>query len=125
MTRTAGAIDPASRTLLTEIQVPNDDHALLIGSYVQVKMDVARETPPLLVPAAALVINADGTRVVTVDANHHVHFQPVEVAGDYGSDVGVSSGLTAADLIVANPGERISEGCLVQVDEPKAAAKND
>ena len=122
VTRTAGAIDPASRTLLTEIQVPNDDHALLVGSYVQVKMDIARENPPLLIPPAALVINADGTRVATVDANHRVHFKPVEVAGDYGSDVGVSSGLTAADLIVANPGERISEGCLVQIDEPKAAA---
>jgi RND family efflux transporter MFP subunit len=121
VTRTAGAIDPASRTLLTEIQVPNDDHALLIGSYVQVQMQIARENPPLLIPAAALVINADGTRVATVDSDHHVRFKPVEVAGDYGSDVGVSSGLSTADLIISNPGERISEGCVVQIDEPKSA----
>ncbi len=84
VTRTAGSIDPSTRTLLTEIQVPNDDHALLIGSYVQVKMDVTREKPPLLVPAAALVIDAQGTRVATVDAGDRVHFHAVEVAGDFG-----------------------------------------
>jgi RND family efflux transporter MFP subunit len=119
VTRTARAIDPATRTLLTEIQVPNKDHALLTGSYVQVRMKVARDNPPLLIPAAALVFNADGTRVAVLDSAQHVHFQTVEVEGDFGSDVGVSSGLKVEDRIVANPGARLTEGGAVQVDEPK------
>ena len=123
VTRTARAIDPATRTLLTEIQVPNDDHALLTGSYVQVRMNVARDNPPLLIPAAALVFNADGTRVAVLDSSQHVHFQPVEVDGDFGSDVGIASGLKVDDRIVANPGARLSDGIAVQADEPKAAAK--
>ena len=118
VTRTAGAIDPTTRTLLTEIQVPNDNNALLIGSYVQVRMDVARENPPQLIPASALIINADGTRVALVDAQHHVHFQPVEVEGDFGADVGISSGLKAADFVIANPGVRLTEGGAVEVENP-------
>lgn len=121
VTRTARAIDPATRTLLTEIQVPNDDHALLTGSYVQVRLNVTRDNPPLLIPAAALVFNADGTRVAVLDSSQHVHFQPVEVDGDFGSDVGVSSGLKVEDRIVANPGARLSDGVAVQVDQPKTA----
>jgi RND family efflux transporter MFP subunit len=60
VTRTAGAIDQLTRTLLTEIQVPNEDHALLTGSYVQVRMDVERQSPPLLIPSSALIFNAGG-----------------------------------------------------------------
>ncbi len=60
VTRTARAIDPTTRTLLTEIRVPNPDHALLTGSYVQVRMNIERETPPLLLPASALVVNSSG-----------------------------------------------------------------
>ncbi len=125
VTRTARAIDPTTRTLLTEIQVPNDDHALLTGSYVQVRMKVARDNPPVLIPAAALVFNADGTRVAVVDSSQHVHFQNVEVDGDFGADVGVSSGLKVEDRIVANPGARLVEGGEVQVDEPKDTAKQE
>ena len=123
VTRTAGAIDPTTRTLLTEIQVPNDKNALLIGSYVQVKMDVRRENPPLLIPASALIINADGTRVALVDAQHHVHFQPVEVEGDFGADVGISAGLKIDDFVATNPGVRLAEGSAVQVEDSKSNAK--
>ncbi|HTU26128.1 MAG TPA: efflux RND transporter periplasmic adaptor subunit [Pirellulales bacterium] len=115
VTRTARAIDPTTRTMLTEIQVPNPDHALLTGSYVQVKMDVERENPPMLLPAGALVINAGGTSVAVIDATRHVHFQPVEVEGDFGADIGVSGGLDPAALVVANPGERLTEGGAVEI----------
>jgi RND family efflux transporter MFP subunit len=125
VTRTARAIDPSTRTLLTEIQVPNEDHALLTGSYVQVRMNVARDNPPLLIPAAALVFNADGTRVAVVDASQKVHFQSVEVEGDFGADVGISSGLKVEDRFVANPGARLTDGGAVQIEEPKSAEKPD
>jgi RND family efflux transporter MFP subunit len=117
ITRTARAIDPVTRTLRTEIQVPNKDHVLLTGSYVQVRLQVTRENPPLLIPASALTFDADGTRVALVDAKHHVHFQHVIVEGDFGSDVGISDGLTPDAFTVINPGQRLIEGGLVEVDE--------
>lgn len=123
--RTARAIDPTTRTLLTEVYVPNDDHALLAHAYVQVRMRVARESPPLLIPAAALVYNAEGTRVAVLDSTQHVHFQPVDVDGDFGPDVGILSGLKTSDRIVANPGARLTDGEAVQIDQPKQSEKAD
>ena len=116
VTRTARAIDSTTRTLLTEIQVPNDDHALLTGSYVQVKMEVARQDPPLMIPASALVFNAQGTQVAVVDAEDKVRLREIAVAGDYGREVGVSTGLQIDDRIIVNPGDRMLDGLLVQID---------
>ncbi len=118
VTRSARAIDPQTRTMLTEIQVPNPDHALLPGSYVRVRMDVSREHPPLLIPASALIFNADGTTVALLKENRRVHFQKVEVEGDFGADVGISAGLTTAGLVISNPGQRLTEGGPVAADEP-------
>jgi len=75
--------------------------------------------------AATLVFNADGTRVAVLDSSQHVHFQPVEVDGDFGSDVGIASGLKVEDRIVANPGAPLSDGVAVQIDVPKSAAPNE
>jgi len=116
VTRTARAIDPITRTLLTEVQVPNDDHALLTGSYVQVKMDVERVNPPLLIPASSLVFNASGTRVAIVNTQGKVEFRSIEVAGDFGSEIGVTNGLSSDDQVVINPGDRLSDGVEVQVE---------
>jgi len=119
VTRTARAIDPATRTLLTEIQSPNSDHALLTGSYVQVEMQARREHPPVLIPAAALIVNADGTHVAMIDEHSRIHLQPVEVEGDFGPDVGLLSGLEPGRRIVANPGDRMVEGEQVEIiDSP-------
>ncbi|WP_175517675.1 efflux RND transporter periplasmic adaptor subunit [Planctomicrobium piriforme] len=123
VTRTARAIDPATRTLLTEIRAANPDHILLTGSYVQVKLNVNRETPPVLVPASALIVNAEGTHIATIDNNYHIHFQPVEVEGDFGADIGLSTGLPPDTLIVSNPGDRLKEGELVQVIGAKEPGK--
>jgi len=118
VTRTARAIDPATRTLLTEIQTPNPDHALLTGSYVQVELKTRREHPPVLIPATALIVNADGTHVAVIDETSRIHLQPVVVEGDFGSDVGLLSGLEVGVRVVANPGDRMSEGIQVQVRTP-------
>lgn len=113
VTRTAGAIDPTTRTLRTEIEVPNESGALLVGSYVQVKLEVRRANPPLLVPASALIFNADGQRLAVIDSENRVHLQPIQVDGDYGTQIGITHGIAAADRIVVNPGDRLSEGIQV------------
>ena len=117
VTRTARAIDPTTRTLLTEIQVPNDDGSLLIGSYVQVKLQLERDYTPLLIPASAIIFNAKGTQVAAVDDDHRIKLHDVQIERDMGSEVGVSSGLAATESIVTNPGDRMSQGLHVEIDD--------
>ena len=118
VTRTARAIDPATRTLRTEIQVPNADRALLVGSYVLVKLEVRQRNAPLLIPASALMFDAAGTRVATVDALGQIRIKPVDVNGDFGTEIGIEKGLKPTDRVVSNPGDRLSEAIVVQIDAP-------
>ena len=119
VTRTARAIDPSTRTLRTEIQVPNADRALLVGSYVLVKLEVRQRNAPLLIPASALMFDASGTRVATVDPAGHIRFKHVDVNGDFGTEIGIEKGLSLTDRVVSNPGDRLSEGIMVQIDKPR------
>jgi RND family efflux transporter MFP subunit len=107
--RTASALDPASRTLLTEIQAPNRDRELLAGMYANVKFRITRAEPPMIVPASALVVRNDGTHVAVV-VDGRVRFPTVQLGRDYGSDVEVGAGLSEGDLIVANPSGSLAEG---------------
>ena len=116
VTRTARAIDATTRTLLTEVRVPNDDHALLTGSYVQVKMNVHRDNPPLLVPASSLIFNADGVKLAVVGEGDVVHLRDVDVESDHGAQLGIATGLLPTDRVVTNPGDRLSEGLQVAVE---------
>ncbi|HVY62020.1 MAG TPA: efflux RND transporter periplasmic adaptor subunit, partial [Planctomycetota bacterium] len=123
ITRTSRAIDPQTRTLLTEVRVPNADRALLPGMFARARLHVARERPALLVPAGALVVTGEGTQLALVGEGDRVHFQKVEVDVDYGTELAVGAGLEGDERVIANPGERLTEGLVVQVATPAAAAK--
>lgn len=118
---TASAIDPTTRTLLTEVQIANEDNALLAGSYVQVELHVHRDNPPLLIPASALMFNADGTKVAVVGPSSKVAIRNVTVEGDFGAQVGIAKGIEAGDQVVVNPGDRMTDGLAVSVDVPQVA----
>src|SRR6185369_886171 len=77
--RTANALDPNSRTLLVEVQVPNADGALLPGMYAQVDLSTTRTNPPMLIPSESLIVRADGARVALVRRDHTVHLQPIQI----------------------------------------------
>lgn len=115
ISRTAGAIDPETRTLLTEIHVPNPDRRLLTGAYVQVKLGIHRESPPVLIPASALIFDADGSRVAVLGDDQRIQFQQVAIERNLGTDVGIRSGLEPGTRIVVNPGTRLREGQEVTV----------
>lgn len=117
VTRTAGAIDATSRTLLTEVQVPNRDGALLSGAYVTVHFKIERTNPPLLIPGTALLVGAQGLRVAVVQPDGTLHYQAVEIGRDYGSQVEVLNGLTPSDVIASN-----LPGGLVDGSKVKAAS---
>ena len=108
--RTSNSLDPASRTLLVEIQVPNAQNLLMPGMYARVDLSSARSQPPLLVPSDALMVRADGAQVAVVAPDHSVHLQKVEVGRDYGDRLEVLAGLHEGAMIILNPGDAVQEG---------------
>jgi RND family efflux transporter MFP subunit len=119
--RTANALDSGSRTLLTEVQVDNSDGALLPGMYTQVKFTLPRARPGIVVPADALVINSQGTRVAVVTPENKLHYIPVQVGRDQGTEVEILDGLKGGEALVSNPRDTIVEGSLVKVRTEGAA----
>jgi RND family efflux transporter MFP subunit len=111
--RTANALDPSSRTLLVEIQVPNPDGKLLPGAYVQVDLNLPRKDPPLLIPSDTLVVRPAGTLVALVTPNNTVHFQEITVGRDFGDRIEVLSGLTEGQRVIVNPNDSVQEGVKV------------
>ncbi|WP_392533073.1 efflux RND transporter periplasmic adaptor subunit [Nostoc sp. C117] len=113
--RTADSLDPNSNTLVTEIQVQNSGNILRPGMYAEVTFKTNRANPPLLVPANTLVINADGTQVVTVTPEHKIQYQKIEVGRDYGTEVEIISGLNPNVMLITNPTNDLQEGGRVDV----------
>jgi RND family efflux transporter MFP subunit len=115
--RTAESINTATRTLLTEIDVPNHDGALLPGGYAQAHLQVKVTGTRLVVPVNALLFRSEGLRAVAVDANHRTHLKPLTIGRDYGTTLEVLQGLDASDWIVLNPADSLEEGQEVRVKE--------
>ena len=122
VTRTAGAIDVTSRTLLTEVQVPNPEGLLLSGSYATVRFNIQRPDPPLVVPQNALLIDAKGVRVALVDADGTLHYRPIQIGRDFGNDVEVLSGVDTSDVLATGLSANAAEGSRVEVAKPASAA---
>lgn len=117
--RTADAIDPATRTLNTEVDVPNHEGRLFPGAYAQVHFDLPIQTQRMSVPVNALLFRAEGVRAATVGDNGKVHLKPVVIGRDFGTKVEIVSGLTPADRIIINPADSLSEGDSVKVAQSK------
>lgn len=107
--RTAGAIDPSTRTLQVEIQVPNADHSLLPGAYVDVALTL-KSNGGLILPTNALLYNSAGTRVAVVQPDGKVRLQAVTVGTDYGHDIEIKAGVKPDDKVVMNPPDSIGDG---------------
>jgi RND family efflux transporter MFP subunit len=115
--RTSEAIDAGTRTLLTEVDVPNHNGALLPGGYAQVHLQVKVTGARLTVPVNALLFRSEGLRAVVVDANHKTHLRQLTVGRDYGTALEVLQGLDVNDWIVLNPADSLEEGQEVRVKE--------
>jgi multidrug efflux pump subunit AcrA (membrane-fusion protein) len=118
--RTSNALDATSRTLLTEIDVPNRDFALLPGMSAQATLHFPRASPPLLLPAAALVIRSSGVQVMVVEnqpgsPSATIHFRAVKLGRDYGATVEVAGGLIDGTTVVLNPNADLVDGARVRV----------
>jgi RND family efflux transporter MFP subunit len=114
VTRTADALDPATRTLLTEVQVDNPDNVLRPGMYLQVKFTLDRASVPVVIPAAALTTRSAGPRVGVLDQYNRVHYRAVQTGRDYGLEIEVIAGLQVGERVVVRPGDDLADGTAVQ-----------
>jgi multidrug efflux pump subunit AcrA (membrane-fusion protein) len=145
ITRTSNALDAASRTLLTEVQVDNPTGVLLPGMYTTVHFVTNRAVPPFLVPDASLVVEADGTTLAVLQPmtqldlkkvasagvdqsvltrSRVVHFQKVQPGRDYGTTLEILDGLHDGEYVVVDPGDAIKEGAIVQMANTQTAANS-
>jgi RND family efflux transporter MFP subunit len=114
VTRTADALDPNTRTLLTEVQVPNPDNVLRPGMYLQVKFVFRRVAPSVRIPAAAVVVRNGPRMVAVLDTQHTIHYRDVQLGRDFGDEIEVLSGLNAGDTVAVHPGDDLPEGTTVE-----------
>ena len=110
VTRTANALDPNTRTLLTQVNVPNPKDALRPGMYLQVKFITPTAARTVLIPSAALVWRPDGTIVQLLDGDHRVRYRKVQTGRDFGMEIEVITGLQGGETIVIHPGDALKEG---------------
>jgi RND family efflux transporter MFP subunit len=113
--RNAGALNNAARTMLTEVQVDNSDGSLLPGMYAQVKFTLPEQRTSLIIPTSSLVVDHSGMHVVTIAANHTVHFVPVTIGKDMGKEVEILNGLNGSEPLVSSPSDLLNEGDHVEV----------
>jgi RND family efflux transporter MFP subunit len=109
VSRLSGALDTSTRTLLTEVQVPNSSGILLPGMYAQVHLTIARQATPVLIPGDAVIARANGNLVAVVDAQNVVHFRTIQIGRDFGTSVEVISGLAPNEMVIVNPTDAVRE----------------
>ncbi|QTO23138.1 efflux RND transporter periplasmic adaptor subunit [Burkholderia seminalis] len=113
--RSAGAIDPVTRTLRVEIDVDNRDGTLMPGAYAQAHLVVPSAAPALDLPVSALLFRASGVTVATVGANGRTALKTVQIGRDFGTRVEIVAGLAATDRVIDNPGDAITAGEAVTI----------
>ena len=120
--RTAEALDPTSRTLLVDVQVPNPAGKLMPGMYATVRVTLHRANPPVIVPGDAVVVRSRGPEVAVVE-NGLVHYRRFSIGRDYGDRMEALAGIRAGELLIANPGDAAKEGARVEVRELPGGAR--
>ena len=132
--RTAESIDPGTRTLLTEVDVPNKDGKLLPGSFGEVHFAVGSNVDKVTIPVNAMLFRGEGARLAVVGADKKVQLRAINIGRDYGTTLEVLGGVTVADQIIINPSDSLEEGQVVNIAaappgqdqslQPPAAPKN-
>jgi RND family efflux transporter MFP subunit len=115
LVRTSGAIDQATRTLLTEVDVDNSSGELRPGAYAEVHLLIPEGSRSLILPVSVLMFRSEGLRVGVVRDSNRAELVPVVLGKDYGNEVEIVSGLAESDLVIANPPDSLASGAAVQV----------
>ena len=123
MTNTAKAIDPTSRTLLTELQVPNQTGELFPGAYALITLRVTNNTGILTIPSNALLFRSEGTTVGVVDADGQVEIRKITTNLNLGDKLEISQGLSEIDQVIVNPSDSLANGMTVKILNQKQTSK--
>jgi RND family efflux transporter MFP subunit len=119
VTNTAGAIDPASRTLLTELEVPNEKEELLPGAYAQINLKLEGDSGLVTVPSNTLLFRSEGASVGVVRSDGKVEIRKVVINRDLGDKLQISQGLSESDQVILNPSDGLANGVVAQIATPK------
>lgn len=114
--RNADAIDPSTRTLLTEVDIDNRTGELLPGAYAEVHLRITTDASALIVPVEALIFRAQNLEVAVVRDNGKVDLVHIILGRDYGTKVEVTSGITEKDQVIVNPPDSLRGGEMVRVE---------
>jgi RND family efflux transporter MFP subunit len=123
VTNTAEAIDPTSRTLLTELQVPNETGELFPGAYALITLQVNDNSGIVTIPSNALLFRSEGTTVGVVDADGKVEIRRITISLNLGDKLEISQGLSVTDQVIVNPSDSLANGRLAKILNPKQTSK--
>jgi RND family efflux transporter MFP subunit len=113
--RTAGAMDTASRTLLTELEIDNPHNDILAGSYAKVRLAQSQPDALLTLPANTLLFRAEGIQVGVIDADNKVQMRTLKLGRDFGPSVEILGGIATSDRVVINPPDSLASGATVRL----------
>jgi len=122
--RTAGAMEPGSRTLLTELEVDNAQGEIFAGSYAQVRFRESKQEAALTLPANTLIFRAEGPQVGVVNGDGKVELRRVEVGRDFGPTIEIPEGISLGDRVILNPADSLVSGVTVRLAEPARPAES-
>jgi RND family efflux transporter MFP subunit len=122
--RTADAIDPATRTLLTEVDVPNKDGRLLRGSFGEVHFSPKINAQKVTVPVNAMLFRQEGPRLAVVGADNRVQLRPITIGRDYGATLEILGGVSLEDRVIINPADSLEDGQKVNVTAENQEGKH-
>jgi len=117
VTRIADALQPGTRTLLTEVDIPNPDGILTAGAYCTIELHIPRKTPSILLSADAVIFNSNGLQVAVIE-NGVARIRKITVARDFGKEVEVRDGVKPGDKVILNPPVSLVDGSGVRARAP-------
>ena len=120
VTNTAEVVDPTSRSLLTELQIPNESGELLPGAYAEITFKFKDDSRFLTIPENTLLFRREGPAVGVVHPDGKVELQKITINRDFGDKLEVSEGLSASDQVILNPSDNLTDGMSVRITEPGA-----
>jgi membrane fusion protein, multidrug efflux system len=123
--RTAEAIDPNTRTLLTEVDVPNKDGRLLPGSFGEVHFAVGSNVDKVTVPVNAMLFRSQGAQLAVVGSDHKIQLRPINIGKDYGTTLEILGGVRTTDQVVVNPSDSLEQGQQVNVAQAPSGEGQD
>jgi multidrug efflux pump subunit AcrA (membrane-fusion protein) len=112
-----------SRTLLTEVDVPNPNGELFPGAYAQVHFQLSLKAVPLVLPGSTILFQAAGPQVGVVNTQNHVELRKVTLGRDFGTRVEILGGISQPDAVIANPPDYLVDGMPVAVQSTPGSGK--